>query len=167
MTRFASEQTRQKVRELTKIITYLKMNSCSGHCLCCTGWGEQDSKEPLAAVGQAVLGSVARTATDAEDVADAGAGLEDLRGEEMGNETVLETVQAAIDEGSQDVVGGADVEPLQALGGVDVAGGGLAVANPVPSGGDAGRRTQVSIELCSDCWRQSGRQDSSEGQANK
>jgi hypothetical protein len=123
------------------------MNSCSGRCSCCTGWDEQDSRGLLAAADQAVLGSVARTATDAEDVADAGAGPEDLLGEEMGNETALETVQAAIDEGSQGVVDGADAEPLQALGDVDVGDGGLAVANPVPSGGDAGRRTQVSIEL--------------------
>jgi hypothetical protein len=145
-----------KLRELNPKTTYLKMNNCSGHCSCYTDWGEQGSKVLLAVAGRAVLGSVARTATDAEgvaeDVADAESGPEDLRGGEMGNETALGIVQAAIDEGTQGVVDGADAEQLQALGGVDVAGGGLAVANPVPSGGDAGRRTQVSIELCSDTW---------------
>jgi hypothetical protein len=133
------------------------MSSCLGHCSCYTGLGEQDSKARLAAAGQVVLESVARMATDAEDVADAGAVPEDLQGEGKGSETALGTVQAAIDEGSQGVVDGVDAEPHQALDGVDVAGGGLVVASPVPSGGDAGRQTHVSIELCSSCWRQSER----------
>lgn len=55
---------------------------------------------------------------------------------------------------SQDAVGDADAELRQVAGGVgdvDVGDDGLAEASPAPSGGDAGRRNQVSN------WRKENR----------
>jgi hypothetical protein len=130
---------------------FLKMSSCSEHCLCYTGWDGQGSREPLAAAAQAALGSAARRATGAggaegaEDV-DAGEEPEDSRGVARDNETVPGTVQAVTGEASRDVVGGAGAGPRRAANDADAADGGLAVASPAPSGGDAGRRTRVSRE---------------------
>ncbi|KAF2795185.1 hypothetical protein K505DRAFT_336298 [Melanomma pulvis-pyrius CBS 109.77] len=132
------------------------------------GWGAQGSKEPLAAAGQADLGSVARMATDVEGAAGAEGGLEDWQDAAKDSGIAPATAQAGTGEASRGVVGGVDAGPHRAADDADAAGGGLAVASPVPSGGDAVRRAQVSNELCSNGWlKASGRTRWKDKQTNR
>jgi hypothetical protein len=112
-------------------------NNCSGHCWCYTGWGGLDSKIPLAVAVLVVLGSAARTVTDAAE------GLADWKGAARGSVPGPGTARAGSGEVSPDAAAG-DARQWAAGGvagdaGVDAAGGGLAVASLAPGGGDAGR----------------------------
>lgn len=75
------------------------MNSCSVHCSCCRDWGEQGSKELLAAVVLAVLGFAERKAIDAAEP-------EDLKDVARDSELAPGTVLAGCGVESRDVAGG-------------------------------------------------------------
>lgn len=112
------------------------MSSYWEHCSCYRDSGAQDSREPLAAAGLAVLGSVARRAIDAAAA--------DLKGGVTDNEPGPGIVLAGTGVESRDAAGGADVDVgPRAAGGVED--DGSAVASLAPGGGDArGARRSAS-----------------------
>ncbi len=86
-----------------------------------------------------VLGSAARTVTG--EVVDLGTGMDEVKGSVLGPGSDL----VVVGEENWGVAGGGVAALGQAWGAVDDEGGGLGVAGPGPSGGDAARRMRSAM----------------------